>query len=76
MKFISIAGAAALALFLGACDATDGPIERAAEDVEEAVDGNDTVAEDVEEAAEEAGENIEEAAEDLDDAVDGNPERQ
>lgn len=76
MKFTYIAGAAALALFLGGCDATDGPIERAAEDIEETVDGDDTVAEDIEEAAEEAGENIEEAAEDLDDAVDGNPELQ
>lgn len=70
MKFAYIAAAAATALFLGACDATDGPIEQAAEDVEEAVDGKDTVAEDLGEAMDEAGENIEEAIDEAGDEID------
>jgi hypothetical protein len=70
MKFAYITAAATAALFLGGCDATDGPIERAAEDVEESVDGNDTLVEDVGEAVDEAGDNIEEAVDNAADEID------
>lgn len=65
---MSISALAALLLLgLPGCDRNEGPVEEAAEDVDESLE---ETAEQIDEAAEEAGDKVEEAADELEEETD------
>lgn len=75
MKYLLLAvGFAALGV-TAACDAGDGPIEQAAEDVDESLDTDKSVGDEIGEAIDETGEEIDQAAENAEQAIDDAGER-
>ncbi len=74
MRTSIIAASLVTTLFLAGCDSNDGPIEKAAENVDEAVDdmtGQDpTLGENIDKSLDQAGDAIADTVDDAGDALD------
>lgn len=75
MKFLLVAASFAALTFATACDTRDGPIEEAGEEIDQALGNEPTVAEQVEEVVEDAGDGLQEAGENIDEAIDDTAEK-
>ncbi|MBK8200125.1 MAG: hypothetical protein IPK75_17390 [Acidobacteria bacterium] len=75
MRKLLLAASFAALTFAAACDAPDGPVEEAGEEIDKALGNEPTLGDQIDETVDDAGDALKEAGEEIDQAVDDAGER-